>query len=268
MSELIKAFIVGIVQGLTEFLPVSSSGHIVIAEEILGLKHDQQENLFFVIVLHFATALSTIVVFRKDIFQLLKGLFQFRKNEEFLFTLKIILSMIPAVLVGFFLKDTLEELFSNLRLVGFMLLITAILLLIADRTKNTKKDIGFGHSFVIGLSQGIAALFPGISRSGTTIATAILIGNDKSKAARFSFLMVLPLILGAMAKMYLDIDNSSLDNAISFDFASILIGFFAAFFSGLFACRWMIELVKKAKLKYFSIYCIIVGIFVVIYTFV
>jgi len=267
MSELIKAFIVGIVQGLTEFLPVSSSGHIVIAEEILGLKHDQQENLFFVIVLHFATALSTIVVFRKDILQLIKGLFQFRKNEEFWFTLKIILSMIPAVFVGFFLKDTLEELFSNLRLIGLMLLVTAILLLIADKAKNTKKDIGFGHSFVIGLSQAVAALFPGVSRSGTTIATSILLGNDKSKAARFSFLMVLPLILGATAKMYLDIDNSSLENT-NFNFASLLIGFLAAFFSGLFACRWMIDLVKKAKLKYFSIYCTLVGVFVVIYTVV
>jgi len=267
MSELIKAFIIGIVQGLTEFLPVSSSGHIVIAEEILGLKHDQQENLFFVIILHFATALSTMVVFRKDILQLIKGLFQFRKNEEFWFTLKIILSMVPAVFVGFFLKDTLEELFSNLRLIGLMLLVTAILLLIADKAKNTKKDIGFGHSFVIGLSQAVAALFPGVSRSGTTIATSILLGNDKAKAARFSFLMVLPLILGATAKMYLDMDNLSLENA-NFNFASLLIGFLAAFFSGLFACRWMIDLVKKAKLKYFSVYCTLVGVFVVIYTVV
>jgi len=267
MNEFIKAFIIGIIQGLTEFLPVSSSGHIVIVEEIVGFEYSQQENLFFVIVLHFATTLSTIVVFRKDILQLIKGLLQFQKNEEFWFALKIILSMIPAVFVGFFLKDTLEELFSNLRLIGLMLLVTALLLLIANKTKDTKKDIDFGHSFVIGLSQALAALFPGISRSGTTIATAILLGNDKSKAARFSFLMVLPLILGAMAKMYLDIEKSSL-NSVNFDFGPILIGFLAAFFSGLLACRWMIELVKKSKLKYFSIYCTIVGVFVVIYTFV
>src|SRR5690606_25465190 len=151
MSEIIKALIVGIVQGLTEFLPVSSSGHIVIAQEILGLENSEQENLIFAIVLHFATALSTIVVFRKDILQIFNGLFQFKWNEEFRFALKIILSMIPAALVGVLLKDTLEELFSNLRLVGFMLLVTAILLFIADRARNTGKEISFIDSFCIGI---------------------------------------------------------------------------------------------------------------------
>ena len=267
MTEVIKAFIVGIVQGLTEFLPVSSSGHIVIAQEILGLQHSEEENLLFAIVLHFATALSTFVVFRKDIYQIFKGLFQFKWNDEFQFSLKIVLSMIPAALVGIFLKDTLEELFSNLRLVGFMLLITATLLFIADKAKNTGKDIRYKDSFIIGLAQAVAALLPGISRSGSTISTSILLGNDKSKAARFSFLMVLPLILGATAKMYLDANADGATNSFDFEFLPLFVGFLAAFLSGLFACKWMIDFVRKAKLKYFSVYCSLVGIFVIVYTF-
>lgn len=267
MSEIIKALIIGIVQGLTEFLPVSSSGHIVIAQEILGLKYSEEENLLFAIVLHFATALSTIVVFRKDIYQIFKGLFQFKWNEELRFSLKIILSMIPAALVGVLLKDTLEELFSNLRLVGFMLLITAILMFIADKAKNTGKDIGYKDSLIIGIAQAFAALLPGISRSGSTISTSILLGNDKSKAARFSFLMVLPLILGATAKMYLDA-NADEATSFNFEFLPLFVGFTAAFLSGLFACKWMINFVRKAKLKYFSVYCTLVGLFVIVYTFI
>lgn len=267
MPEIIKALIIGIVQGLTEFLPVSSSGHIVIAQEILGLKYSEEENLLFAIVLHFATALSTIVVFRKDIYQIFKGLFQFKWNEEFQFSLKIILSMIPAAIVGVLLKDTLEELFSNLRLVGFMLLITAILMFIADRAKNTGKDISYKDSMIIGIAQAFAALLPGISRSGSTISTSILLGNDKSKAARFSFLMVLPLILGATAKMYLDA-NAEGSTSFNFDFLPLFVGFIAAFLSGLFACKWMIDFVRKAKLKYFSVYCTVVGLFVIFYTFI
>lgn len=267
MPEIIKALIIGIVQGLTEFLPVSSSGHIVIAQEILGLKYSEEENLLFAIVLHFATALSTIVVFRKDIYQIFKGLFQFKWNEEFQFSLKIVLSMIPAAIVGVLLKDTLEELFSNLRLVGFMLLITAVLMFIADRAKNTGKDISYKDSMIIGIAQAFAALLPGISRSGSTISTSILLGNDKSKAARFSFLMVLPLILGATTKMYLDA-NAEGSTSFNFDFLPLFVGFIAAFLSGLFACKWMIDFVRKAKLKYFSVYCTVVGLFVIFYTFI
>lgn len=266
MIEIIKAIIVGIVQGLTEFLPVSSSGHIVIAQEILGLQYEEDQNLMFAIILHFATALSTIVVFRKDILDIIKGLLQFKWNEEFSFSLKIVISMIPAVIVGLFLKDTLEELFSNLRLVGFMLLITATLLYIADKAKNTEKNISYKDSIIIGLAQAVAALLPGISRSGTTISTSILLGDDKSKAARFSFLMVLPLIIGAAAKEYLDATKPGAAT-ITFDVLPLVFGFLAAFISGLFACKWMIEFVKKAQLKYFSIYCCIMGLFVVIYTF-
>jgi undecaprenyl-diphosphatase len=266
MMEILKALIVGIVQGLTEFLPVSSSGHIVIAQEIVGLHYSDEENLVFAIVLHFATALSTIVIFRKDIADLLKGLFQFKNNEEFQFALKIVLSMIPAALVGLFLKDTLESIFSNLLLVGFMLLITASLLYFADKSKSLTRDVTFKDAFIIGLAQSVAALLPGISRSGSTISTSILLGNDKAKAARFSFLMVLPLILGATLKMYLDSREDGGTVYHELDLAPLIVGFIAAFISGLIACKWMIEFVKKAKLTYFAIYCLVMGTFVIGYS--
>jgi undecaprenyl-diphosphatase len=266
MSEIIKAIIVGIVQGLTEFLPVSSSGHIVIAQELLNIKFEEDENLLFAIVLHFATALSTIVIFRKDIIQIFKGLFQFKNNEEFQFSLKIVLSMIPAALVGVLLKDTLEELFSNLLVVGCMLLVTACLLYFADKAKNTEKPVGYKDSFIIGIAQGFAALLPGLSRSGSTISTSILLGNDKSKAARFSFLMVLPLIFGATAKMFLDAKEVGGLSVGEMPVGALIGGFLAAFIAGLIACKWMIELVKKSKLTYFSIYCVIVGIIVISYS--
>lgn len=266
MSEILKAIIVGLVQGLTEFLPVSSSGHIVIAQEILNIHFDEDENLLFAIVLHFATALSTIVIFRKDIWQILKGLFKFKNNEEFKFSLKIILSMIPASLVGILLKDTLEELFSNLLVVGCMLLVTACLLFFADKAKNTGKSVSYKDSFIIGIAQGFAALLPGLSRSGSTISTSILLGNDKAKAARFSFLMVLPLIFGATAKMFLDANKVGGLEIGSMNIQALVAGFIAAFLAGLLACKWMIELVKKAKLTYFSVYCLIVGFIVIGYS--
>ncbi len=268
MGEVIKALLIGIVQGLTEFLPVSSSGHIVIAQEILNIHFEDEENLLFAIVLHFATALSTIVIFRKDIISIFAGLLQFKNNEEFRFSLKIVLSMIPAALVGILLKDTLEEFFSNLLLVGSMLLITAILLYFADKARHTGKAVGFGDSFVIGIAQGFAALLPGLSRSGSTISTSILLGNDKSKATRFSFLMVLPLILGATAKMFLDAQEGSGLAIGSLPYSALVAGFLAAFISGLFACKWMISIVKKAKLTYFSIYCVIVGVSVIVYSLI
>jgi len=266
MSEIIKAIIVGIVQGLTEFLPVSSSGHIVIAQELLNIKFDEKENLLFAIVLHFATALSTIVIFRKDILQIFKGLLQFKNNEEFQFSLKIILSMIPAALVGVLLKDTLEELFSNLLVVGCMLLVTSGLLFFADRAKNTGRPVGFVDAFIIGLAQGCAALLPGLSRSGSTISTSILLGNDKSKAARFSFLMVLPLIFGATAKMFLDANEVGGLSVGSMPIGALVGGFLAAFVAGVVACKWMIELVKKAKLTYFAVYCLLMGLAVIFYS--
>ena len=257
------AAILGIVQGLTEFLPVSSSGHLELGKAILGDNSIPSESLMFTVVLHAATALSTIVVFRKDILEIFQGLFSFKWNEETQFSLKIILSMIPAALVGIYFDEELESLFSgNILLVGFMLIITALLLWLADRAKFTGKPVSYRNAFVIGVSQAIAIL-PGISRSGATISTSVLLGNDKSKAARFSFLMVVPLILGKIAK-----DVLSGDLGESTTKASILaVGFIAAFISGIVACTWMITLVKKSKLSYFAIYCFVVGIIAIIFDY-
>lgn len=259
----IDAIILGIIQGLTEFLPVSSSGHLELAKAILGDQKVPQESLTFTVVLHFATALSTIVIFWKEIVQIIRGLFQFKRNEEFEFSIKIIVSMIPAVLVGLLFEEQLEEFFTgNVLLVGFMLLITGLLLLLADKAKNTDKPVSYLNALIIGLSQAIAML-PGISRSGATISTSVLLGVDRTKAARFSFLMVVPLIFGKVAKDFSD-------GVISFgdeNFLIMAVGFLAAFVSGLVACKWMIALVQKSKLYYFSIYCFAVGIIAIAYSY-
>ncbi|WP_062056796.1 undecaprenyl-diphosphate phosphatase [Aquimarina longa] len=261
--EIIDAIILGIIQGLTEFLPVSSSGHLELGKAILGDNSVPEESLLFTVVLHFATALSTIVIFRKDILEMIKGLFTFKKNEETLFSIKIVISMIPAVIVGLFFEEQLEQLFGgNIMLVGFMLLVTALLLWLADKAKNTPKPVSNSNALVIGIAQAIAML-PGISRSGATISTSVLLGNDKTKAARFSFLMVIPLILGKIAKDILGGDLTfSSENSISLAF-----GFIAAFVSGLFACTWMISIVKKSKLTYFAVYCVIIGLIAIGFAF-
>jgi undecaprenyl-diphosphatase len=260
--EVLDSILLGIIQGLTEFLPVSSSGHLELGKAILGDKSIPEESLLFTVVLHFATALSTIVVFRKDIWSLLKGILKFEWNEDLQFASKIAISMIPAVIVGLFFEEQLEQLFGgNILLVGFMLLITAILLFFADKAKNTNKNVSFSNAFIIGVSQAIAML-PGISRSGATISTSVLLGNDKTKAARFSFLMVVPLIFGKIAKDVLSGDLS----LESQNFTTLSIGFIAAFISGLLACTWMIRLVKKSKLSYFAIYCAIVGLIAITYS--
>ncbi|RZN82293.1 MAG: undecaprenyl-diphosphate phosphatase [Winogradskyella sp.] len=253
--DTIDAVLLGIIQGLTEFLPVSSSGHLELGKAILGDNSIPKESLLFTVVLHFATALSTIVVFRKDILSLLKGIFKFQWNEDLQFAAKIAVSMIPAVIVGLFFEEQLEALFGgNILLVGCMLIVTAILLFLADKAKDTKKKVSFSNAFVIGVSQAIAML-PGISRSGATISTSVLLGNDKTKAARFSFLMVVPLIFGKIAK---DIVGGELTYDAA-NFTTLGVGFIAAFVAGLFACTWMIALVKKSKLSYFAFYCVIVG---------
>ncbi|MGB7785560.1 MAG: undecaprenyl-diphosphate phosphatase [Salinimicrobium sp.] len=259
--DIIDAVYLGIVQGLTEFLPVSSSGHLEIAKALLGEQSLPEESLMITVVLHFATALSTIVVFRKDIAEIFKGLFQFKWNGETIFSLKIILSMIPAALVGVFFEEELESLFGGaLLFVGFMLLITALLLWLADKAKNTGKAVSYKDSFVIGVAQAIAIL-PGISRSGATISTSVLLGNDKTKAARFSFLMVVPLIFGKIAKDLLsgDLVGTTVETM------PLLAGFLAAFIAGIAACTWMINLVRKSKLTYFAIYCFIVGMIAIVY---
>lgn len=250
-----EALILGIIQGLTEFLPVSSSGHLELGKAIFGDDSLPEESLLFTVVVHAATALSTVVIFRKDILQIFKGLFQFKRNEESEFSVKIIISMIPAALIGILFDEQIEALFSrNILLVGGMLILTGLLLFLADKAKNTSKDVTFKNAFIIGLSQAVAIL-PGISRSGATISTSVLLGIDRDKAARFSFLMVVPLILGKIAK---DI----LDGALTADFVNsmpLVVGFTGAFVAGLIACKWMISLVRNAQLRYFSYYCFVVG---------
>ncbi|PIF01105.1 MAG: UDP-diphosphatase [Maribacter sp.] len=259
--ETFDAIILGFIQGLTEFLPVSSSGHLELGKAILGDHSVPEESLLFTVVLHFATALSTIVVFRKDVWEIIKGLFQFKWNEETRFSLKIMISMLPAVLIGLFFEKQLETLFDgNVRFVGFMLLVTAVLLYFADKAKDTDKKVSYKNAFIVGVSQAIAML-PGISRSGATISTSVLLGVDKTKAARFSFLMVIPLIFGKMGK---DIMTGELNFESENTFA-MGAGFIAAFIAGMLACTWMIRLVRKSKLSYFAIYCLIVGLIAIAY---
>ena len=257
------AAVLGIIQGLTEFLPVSSSGHLELGKAILGDTSVPEESLMFTVVLHFATALSTLVVFRKDVFEIIGGLLSFKWNEETQFSLKIIISMIPAVIVGMLFEEQLEALFGgNILFVGFMLLITALLLWLADKAKDTGKKVSYINAFVIGVSQAIAML-PGISRSGATISTSVLLGNDKTKAARFSFLMVVPLIFGKIAK---DVLSGELLES-STEFSILAIGFVTAFIAGLAACTWMIALVRKSKLSWFAVYCFVVGLAAIIFAY-
>lgn len=263
----LEAIILGIIQGLTEFLPVSSSGHLELVKYIQGQELSGKSSLMMTTVLHFATALSTIIVFRKDVLLILKGLFQFKKNDEFIFAFKIFLSMIPAVIVGLLFDDILESFFhGQIIFVGFMLILTGIILFLADKSKVTQKEVGFFNSILIGMAQAIAIL-PGISRSGATIGTSVLLGIDRFKAARFSFLMVIPIIFGKIAKDLLSEDFAIIisdKSGLGISLGVFLIGFFFAFLTGFFACNFMIFLVKKSKLSYFSYYCFIVGLIAII----
>jgi undecaprenyl-diphosphatase len=260
--DTIEAIILGIVQGLTEFLPVSSSGHLEIVKAIFGNEDVGESSMMTTVVLHFATALSTIVIFRKDVAEILKGLFRFKKNDELMFSLKIILSMIPAAFVGFFFDEVIDSFFnSQILLVGFMLLITGLILFLADKAKNTNKNVSFKSAFIIGIAQAIAIL-PGISRSGATIGTSVLLGIDREKSARFSFLMVVPLIFGKIAKDLLD----GAYTGDSMPVLSLSLGFVAAFITGLIACTWMISIVKKSKLTYFSMYCFVLGTIAIVWS--
>ena len=259
MNEL-SAFLLGIIQGLTEFLPVSSSGHLELAKALIGADILPQESLLFTVALHGATALSTLVVFRKDIGIILSDLVKLKPTPSFYFSLYIVLSMLPAAMVGLLMEEIITSLFDqNIRLVGLMLLLTGLLLFLADRAITSKKGINAKSAIIIGVVQAIAIL-PGISRSGATIATAVLLGIDKEKAARFSFLMVIPLIFGSMAKSLLDTDSLHLNS----HFSLLIIGFVTAFVTGYLACKWMIAIVKKAQLKYFSWYCFLIGLFALI----
>jgi len=260
MSEILKAVLLGIIQGLSEFLPVSSSGHLEIAKHFLGTNFEGDENLLMSVVLHAATALSTIWVFRKEIVNIFRGIFNTTWNADKKFAVLVIVSMIPAALIGYFMEEQLSQLFEGkIIFVAFMLFVTAALLLFSDFAAKKQREVTYRDSFLIGLAQAVA-LLPGISRSGATISTAILLGIDKTKAASFSFLMVLPLILGKMAKDILD--GTLAESQISA--LTLSVGFIAAFIAGVFACTWMIRLVRKSKLRYFAYYCIAVGTIVLI----
>jgi undecaprenyl-diphosphatase len=250
--------LLGIIQGLTEFLPVSSSGHIIIGSKLLGLSGD--ENLSFTIVVHVATVLSTIVVLWNEIWKLLSSFLKFQWNEETRYVLKLFFSMIPVLIVGLFFESYVEQLFgSGLIIVGVCLLLTALLLTFAYSYKakaKEKSSIGWKDTFVIGLAQAVAVL-PGLSRSGATIATGILLGNKKEKVAEFSFLMVLIPVLGeALLKTK---DYFTAATGAVMPAPTLIAGFLAAFITGYIACRWMISIVKKGKLIYFAIYCALVG---------
>ncbi len=255
--EWFEALILGLIQGLTEYLPVSSSGHLAIGAALFGL--EGEENLTFAIAVHAATVLSTVVVLWKEIEWLVKGVFKFTWNPETQYVVNILISMVPIGIVGFFFKDYVEKIFGQgLLLVGCMLLVTACLLTSSYYVKPRQHDrISAKDALVIGISQAFAVL-PGLSRSGTTIATGLLLGNRKESVARFSFLMVLAPIIG---EALLDLMKGEFDPAASgIPTLSIIIGFLAAFVSGCFACKWMLNIVKKGKLIYFAVYCAIVGL--------
>lgn len=253
--SVIEAIILGVIQGITEFLPVSSSGHLELAQAIFGNQNNTDGNLLFTIVLHGATALATLVVFRADVWSIIRGLFQFTNNESAQFSLRIVLSMIPAALIGYFFEDIISsQFFGNTLLVGLMLWITAGLLYIADKPTENRANVSLTNAWWIGIAQAFAIL-PGVSRSGATIAISLLLGVARDRAARFSFLMVVPLIFGSMAKKILD---GGLEQEV-LSLSPILAGFMAAFISGYLACRWMIALVKRSQLRYFAYYCALVG---------
>ena len=252
-----EAILLGIVQGITEFLPVSSSGHLALFTAILGNNQLPADNFLFTILVHAATAIATIIVFRKDIAEILSGIFKKEQPQSRAFIGYIVVSMIPAVIIGLFFEAQITALFkTNLVLVGAMLCLTAVLLFFTDKASNKKQPITYKIALLIGIAQAVAIL-PGISRSGATIAVALLIGVNRPQAARFSFLMVIPLILGSMVKSILDQRTTA---NISIDILPLSVGFLAALASGVLACTWMIALVKRSELSYFAIYCLLVGI--------
>ncbi len=261
----LEALILGLIQGLTEYLPVSSSGHLAIGAKLFGLSGE--ENLAFTVAVHVATVLSTLVILWKEIVWLFKGFFKFRWNDEMKYIVNILISMIPVAVVGFLFKDTVEEIFgSGLLVVGICLLVTAVLLAFAYFAKPRQKEkISMLDAFVIGIAQAVAVL-PGLSRSGSTIATGLLLGNKKEKLAQFSFLMVIPPILGEALLDVLKMLKGSADaTTSSIDILPLAVGFITAFVVGCLACKWMINIVKKGKLIWFAVYCAIVGLVSIIF---
>lgn len=254
MNE-VQALILGLLQGLTEFLPVSSSGHLEIGHAVLGVK--TENNLLFTVTVHVATVISTLVVFRKDILTLLVDLFAFQWNASTQYVFKLLFSALPVLVLGLFFADQIEQFFTgNLLLVGSMLMVTSGLLAFAHFIKKRELQITWGKAFVIGIAQALAVM-PGISRAGATIATGLLLGTKKDEVARFSFLMVLVPILGAA---FLDLVGGDFSEESAVGTLPLLVGFLAAFISGLLACSLMIKVVKRGKLIYFAVYCLIIGL--------
>lgn len=270
MSTL-EALLLGLLQGLTEYLPISSSGHLTLGQSFMGIT-DPEEVLPFTVMVHVATVLSTIVILHKEITWIFKGLFKFpasdsnagllnRLNEQQRYALAIIISMIPIGIVGVFFKDYVENLFSSMYVVGICLLITSALLTFSYYAKpRNKENVSIKDAFIIGLGQAFAVL-PGLSRSGTTIATGLILGNSKKNMAQFSFLMVIPPILGEALLETLEMFENGIGAAFgNISPTALVAGFFAAFVSGCVACKWMISIVRKGKLIYFAYYCLAAGI--------
>lgn len=260
----LEALVLGLVQGFTEYLPVSSSGHLTIGAALFGI--NGADNLTFTIMVHVATVLSTLVILWREIDWILKGLFKFQMNDETKYALNILVSMIPVGIVGVFFKDKVEAVFgSGLFIVGIMLLVTALLLTFSYYAKpRQRENISLWHAFLIGVGQALAVL-PGLSRSGTTIAMGLLLGNKKEKMAQFSFLMVIPPILGeALLDLLKGLKGEEALGGI--DTWPMVVGFVAAFVSGCIACKWMINVVKRGKLIYFGIYCAIAGVLTIIFS--
>ena len=266
-----QAVLLGIVQGLTEFLPVSSSGHLMIFKELLGV--DGEGFLDFTVTVHFATVLATIVVFWGAIWQLLKGFFQFKYNDETDYICKILVSLVPVMIVGFFFKDQVDALFSgSLKQVAVGLCITAALLVLSDqigkrirapRAKDTRNGISYGQAAIVGVAQAFAVV-PGVSRSGSTIATGLLSGVKREVMAQFSFLMVLIPIIGEQSLDLLKVAVGKEVFSAGVGPAALVLGFAAAFLAGLFACKVMIAIVRKARLTWFAAYCLLVAILIFI----
>ena len=263
--EWFEAFILGIVQGLTEYLPVSSSGHLAIGAHLFGMSGE--ENLTFTVAVHVATVLSTVVILWKEIVWIFADIFKWKWNEGMKYAVNILVSMIPVAIVGLLFKDKVEEIFgSGLMVVGICLLVTAALLAFSYFARpRQRENISPLHAFIIGIAQALAVL-PGLSRSGSTIATGLLLGNKKERLAQFSFLMVIPPILGEALIDVKDMAELGVSQAMAgLSPVALAVGFIAAFVSGCLACQWMVNLVKKGKLVWFAVYCAIIGIFAITY---
>jgi undecaprenyl-diphosphatase len=258
--NIFEAIVLGLIQGLTEFLPVSSSGHLEIGKSLFEL--DKGKNFYFTVAVHGATVLSTLVVFRKELLELARGVLKFTMNEETRYVLKLLLSMIPVAVVGFLFREEVEGLYNgNMLFIGLMLLVTSLLLAAGHFARKKERSIGYWNAFIIGLAQAFAVI-PGISRSGATISTGMMLGNRKDELARFSFLMVLIPILGAN---FLEIVSTTEKATGTVTPAVLIAGTLTAFISGYAACKWMISIVRKSRMIWFAAYCILVGLIAILF---